>query len=192
MGGLRAAAVGACARAAVAMRRRSQPSRQPAKKKKVDCRDRLARGARAGLGAPRPAGARPGADAGQSRSSGLVLPATSKFLIDDVIGQGARRAADAAGAGGRRRDARPGGDLVRALAGARRRRAARDHRHAAPRRSARRAPAGPLLRLDAGRRPDLAHHDRRRGHPEPRRHRPGPAHRQHRHRGRSRSRICSI
>ena len=119
-----------------------------------------------------------------NRLSGLVLPATSKYLIDDVIGK--RRAellmplALAAGAATLVQAV----TLVRAVAGARRRRAARDHRHAPPRRGARRAAAGPLLRLDAVRRADLAHHDRRRGHPESGRHRPGPAHRQHRHRDR--------
>ena len=85
-----------------------------------------------------------------------------------------RPAADAR-AGGRRRDARPGGHLVRPVADPRRRRAARDHRHAQARAGARHAAAGPLLRLDADRRADLAHHDRRRRHPEPRRHGPRAA-----------------
>ena len=118
-----------------------------------------------------------------NRLSGLVLPASSKFLIDDVIGKGRHRAADAARARHRRRDARPGGHLVRAVAGPRRRGAGGDHRDAARRPRAHHAPAGALLRHDADRRPDLARDDRRRGHPQPRRHRPGAAHRQHRHRG---------
>ncbi len=159
--------------------------------KKFDTTEAWQAGARADVGAPRAACARPGADARQP-SRGLVLPATSKYLIDDVVGKQRAGAAGAARAGGRRRDARPGGHLVRALAGPRRRRAARDHRHAAPGRGARHAAAGPLLRLDADRRPDLAHHDRRRRHPEPRRHRPRPAHRQRRHRASPRSAYSSI
>ena len=49
-----------------------------------------------------------------NRLAGLVLPATSKFLIDDVIGKRQRGPAAAARAGGRRGDARPGRDVVRA------------------------------------------------------------------------------
>ena len=51
-------------------------------------------------------------------------------------------------------------------------------------RAARRAAARRLLRLDEDRRPHLAHHDRRRRHPEPGRQRPRAAGRQHRHRHR--------
>ena len=127
-----------------------------------------------------------------NRLSGLVLPATSKYLIDDVIGK--QRAdllmplALAAGAATLVQAV----TLVRAVAGARRRGAARDHRDAPPGRGARRAAAGPLLRLDAVRRPDLADHDRRRRHPESRRHRPRPAHRQRRHGARRARRTSSI
>ena len=116
-----------------------------------------------------------------NRLSGLVLPATSKYLIDDVIGRdqpgllmplalvaGAATLVQAV-------------TVVRAVAGPRRSRAARDHRHAPARRGARRAAARRLLRFDPDRHPDLADHDGRRGHPEPGRHRPRPAHRQHRH-----------
>ena len=97
-----------------------------------------------------------------NRLAGLVLPMTSKYLMDDVIGQqnwdllpklamaaGAATLVDAV-------------DVVRQLPGARRRRAARDHRHAQGGRGARDAPADPLLRFDEDRRPHLAHHDRRR------------------------------
>ena len=76
------------------------------------------------------------------------------------------------------------------LAGPRRRRAARHHRMRRRVQAHVAAPAGPLLRLDQDRRADLARHDRRRGHPEPGRHRPGAARRRRRHRRRSRS-ACS-
>ena len=110
-----------------------------------------------------------------NRLAGLVLPATSKYLMDDVIGQAELGPAAEAGAGRRRGDARRRGDVVRQLADPRRRRAARDHRHAQGGRGARHAPADPLFRFDEDRHPHLADHDRRRGHPEPRRHRPGAA-----------------
>ena len=127
-----------------------------------------------------------------NRLSGLVLPTTTKYLMDDVITQGhwdlLPTLALAAGAA----------TLVDAatsfaqLAGARRRRAARHHRDAQGRRGARDAAADPLLRFDQDRRPDLADHDRRRRHPEPRRHRPGAADRLDPDRGRSRWASCSI
>ena len=136
-------------------------------------------------------GARPGADAGQPsrrpRPAGDVqVPHRRRHR------QGPRRPAHAAGAGRRRGDHHPGGDVLRAVAGPGRRGAAGDHRHAAAHRGARRAPARALLRLDAGRRAHLADHVGRRRHPQPRRHRPGPAHRQPGHRRRSPSASCSI
>ena len=118
-----------------------------------------------------------------NRLAGLVLPTTTKYLMDDVIAQGhwdlLPTLAMAAGAA----TLVDAVDRVRHLAGARRRRAARDHRHAQGRRSARDAPADPLLRFDQDRRPDLADHDRRRRHPESGRHRPGAADRLDRDRG---------
>ena len=68
-----------------------------------------------------------------NRLAGLVLPATSKYLIDDVVGKQRGDLLGDARGGGRRRHGRAGRDLVRALAGARRGRAARHHRHAARR-----------------------------------------------------------
>ena len=106
-----------------------------------------------------------------SRVAGLVLPGTTKFLIDDVIG---KRRADLlvpvalAAAGATLLQAATSFALsqVVSVAGA-----ARDHRHAQARPGARDPPADPLLRLDQVRRADLADHERRRGHPEPGRHR---------------------
>ena len=104
-----------------------------------------------------------------------------RAAVDDEVSDGRRDRpaplgpAAEAGDGGRRRGDRRRGHLVRQLADPRRRRAARDHRHAQGRRSARHAPADPLLRLDEERHPDLAHHDRRRRHPESRRHGPRAA-----------------
>ncbi len=110
-----------------------------------------------------------------NRLAGLVLPTTSKYLMDNVVLQNQwdllPKLAMAAAAATLVESV----DLVLALAGARRRRAAGDHRDAQGRRGARDAPAGPLLRLDEDRRPHLAHHDRRRRHPEPGRHRPRAA-----------------
>ena len=110
-----------------------------------------------------------------NRLAGLVLPLTSKYLMDDVVGQQnwdlLPTLAMAAGAA----------TLVDAStsfansAGSRRGRAARDHRHAQRGRGARDAPADPLLRLDQDRHAHLAHHDRRRRHPEPGRHGPRAA-----------------
>ena len=129
------------------------------------------------MGAPRPSGPRAWPDADQPAHG--PRPARHVEVPDRRRDrEGARRPADAAGVGGRRRDRRSGGDVVRVVAGARRGRAARHHRDAPPGGSARRAIAGQLFRLDAVRRPDLADHDGRRGHPESRRHRPRPAHRQ--------------
>ena len=112
-----------------------------------------------------------------SRLAGLVLPASSKYLIDDVVNGGRSDLlmpiALAAGAA----------TLVQAVTSfapgtdPRRRRAARDHRHAQARAGARHAPAGALLRFDADRRARLAHHVRRRRHQEPGRHRPRAARR---------------
>jgi subfamily B ATP-binding cassette protein MsbA len=84
-----------------------------------------------------------------NRLSGLVLPASSKYLIDDVLTKGRDRAADADRARHRRRDGGAGGDVVRAVAGPRHRRQAAItemrravHEHIT-------APAGALLRQDA-------------------------------------------
>ena len=110
-----------------------------------------------------------------NRLSGLVLPATSKYLIDDVIGKGRAELlmplALAAGAA----------TLVQAVTsfalsqvlGVAAQRAITDMRRRVEAHVARLPDQ--LLRLDAVRRPDLADHDRRRRHPEPGRHRPRPA-----------------
>ena len=115
-----------------------------------------------------------------NRLAGLVLPATSKFLIDDVIGKGRADLlmplALAAGAA----------TFVQAVTsfalsqvlGVAAQRAITDMRRRVEAHVAR-LPVQ-LLRLDAVGRPDLAHHDGRRGHPEPRRHRARPADRQRR------------
>ncbi len=134
----------------------------------------MARGARADLGAPPPAHARPGAHAGQPAGR---AGAARLLEVPDRRGrrQAAHRPAGADRACGRRGNARPGGDIVRAVADPRRRRAARHHRHAQARPGAGDAPAGALLRLDADRRARVAHHERRGRHPEPGRHRAGAA-----------------
>ena len=106
-----------------------------------------------------------------SRAAGLVAPFSTKYLMDDVIAQKHWELLPRLALGRRARRHRRRRLLVRELAGARRRRPARHHRNAQGRRGARDAPADPLLRLDQDRRPHLAHHDRRRRHPEPRRHR---------------------
>ena len=127
-----------------------------------------------------------------NRLAGLVLPATSKYLIDDVIGKGRAELlmplALAAGAA----------TLVQAVTsfalsqvlGVAAQRAITDMRRRVEEHVAR-LPVRYFDSTQAGR-ADLAHHERRRRHPEPRRHRPRAAHRQRRHRGRSRSAICSI
>ena len=118
-----------------------------------------------------------------NRLAGLVLPASSKWLIDEVIEQVARRPARADCACRRCGNGRAGGDRVCAVAGARRRGPAVDHRHAPGGAAPRRAAAGALLRFDEDRRPHLAHHERRRRHPEPGRQRHRAAARQHADRG---------
>ena len=127
-----------------------------------------------------------------NRLAGLVLPATSKYLIDDVVGQGRADLlmplALAAGAA----------TLVQAVTsfalsqvlGVAAQRAITDMRRQVEAHVAR-LPVRYFDSTQAGR-ADLAHHDRRRRDPESRRHRPGPAHRQHRHRGRRARRTCSI
>ena len=110
-----------------------------------------------------------------NRLAGLVLPTTTKYLMDDVITKGhwdlLPKLAFAAGAA----TLVDAGDRLCKLAGPRRRRAAGDHRDAQGRRGARHAPADRLLRFDEDRHPDLADHDRRRRHPESGRHRTGAA-----------------
>ena len=83
--------------------------------------------------------------------SGFVLPWTTKDFIDKVIGQQQTGLLNQLALVDCRRDDRAGRLVVRALAAAGDRRAARDHRHAAPRRRARDAAAGQLLRQDADR-----------------------------------------
>ena len=135
---------------------------------------RLARVPRAAVGAPAAADDRPDVDdvqpPGGHRAAGAVQVRDRR-----CDRQGAGRAADADRAGGRRRDGRPGGDELRPVADSRRGRAARHHRHAQARPGEDHAPAGPLFRLDAERRAAVAHHERRRRHPQPGRHRPGAA-----------------
>ena len=106
-----------------------------------------------------------------NRLAGLVLPATSKLLIDNVIG---RHRADllwpiawAAGAA----TLGPGGVGLRPRPGPGHRGTAVHHRYAPDGRGTRRAPAGRVLRFDEDRRAHLAHHVGRRGHPESRGHR---------------------
>ena len=152
--------------------------------------ERVAGSARAHLGPPRTAVGRPAAHARQS-SRGPRPALDLQVPHRRCGGEAPCRPACSAGVGGRRRYRRPGDHVVRPLAGARRRGAARHHRHAASRRGTRCAAARRLLRFDADRRADLAHHDRRRRHPQPRRHRPGAARRQHRHGHRRARRLCS-
>ena len=66
-----------------------------------------------------------------NRLAGLVLPGTSKYLIDDVIGKHQGDLLVWLAAGGGRSHGRAGGDLLRAVAGAGRGGPARHHRHAA-------------------------------------------------------------
>ena len=117
-----------------------------------------------------------------SRLAGIVLPALSKYVIDDVIGEGPHELlvpiALAAGAA----TIVQALTSLRAVTDPRRRRAARDHRHAQTGAGQDHAAAGALLRFDANRRAAVAHHERRRRHPQSRRHRPGAAGRRHRHR----------
>ena len=117
-----------------------------------------------------------------SRLAGIVLPALSKYVIDDVIGKGRHELLRADRAGGRRRHHRAGVHQLRPVADSRRRRAARDHRHAQARPGQDHAPAGALFRLHAEWRAAVADHERRRRHPQSRRHRPRAAGRRRRHR----------
>ena len=118
-----------------------------------------------------------------SRLAGPGAAASSKYRRRRGHRQGAPRSAAADCHRRRRGHGHSGGHVVRQLADSRRRRAARDHRHAQARAGARHAPAGALLRFDADRRAGVAHHERRRRHPQSRRHRPGAAGRRHVHRG---------
>ena len=112
-----------------------------------------------------------------SRLCGLVLPGTTKILLDDVIGKGRRELllpiVLAAGGG----DPHPGHHRLRPLPGPRQGRPALDHRDAARGPAPRRPPPGRLLRPDEDGRPPLPRHDRRRGDPQPRRHGPRRARR---------------
>ena len=110
-----------------------------------------------------------------SRLAGLVLPASSKYLIDDVLGRGRAELAPAHCTGRRGGHARAGGHVVCALSDPGRSRSACDHRHAQARPGARDAPARSLLRLDADRRAGLENHVRCRRHQESRRHGTGAA-----------------
>ena len=151
----------------------------------------LARDARAAVGASPPAGDRPCADA-RRPTGGLVLPLSSKYLIDEVLDQAALRAA---GPDCARRAACHGHSgavtSFALVADSRRRRAARDHRHAQARAGAHHAPARALFRFDANRRAGVAHHERCGRPPQSRRHRPGAARRRHLHGGASVSAFCS-
>ena len=99
-----------------------------------------------------------------NRVAGLVLPASTKFLVDDVIGKQQRRicslplvlAVVAA-------TLVQGGHLVRADPAALQGRPAADRRAAAQGAGPRRPAAGRLLRRQQDRHAGLAHHDRRRG-----------------------------
>ena len=127
-----------------------------------------------------------------NRLAGLVLPASSKYLIDDVAGKGRADLlmplALAAGAA----------TLVQAVTsfalsqvlGVAAQRAITDMRRQVEEHVAR-LPVRYFDSTQAGQL-HLAHHERRRRHPESRRHRPRPAHRQHRHRGRGARATCSI
>ena len=126
-----------------------------------------------------------------NRLSGLVLPTTTKYLMDDVIGQQhwdlLPTLALAAGAA----------TLVDAVTsfansqmlGVAAQRAITDMRKDVEAHVMRL----PIRYFDStkSRRPDLAHHDRRRRHPEPRRHRSGAADRLDPDGDRSRCASCS-
>ena len=102
-----------------------------------------------------------------NRVVGFVLPANSKWLIDNVISEGrADLLLPIAGAAARGDD-RSGRQQVRARAGRERSRAARHREHATTGSGSRAAPACGLLRLHEDGRAHLSDHDRRRGHPEP-------------------------
>ena len=126
-----------------------------------------------------------------NRLAGFVLPATSKVLVDDVIGKGRgdllAPLALAVGAATVVQAATTFGNAQ--ILGVAAQHAITDMRRRVQAHVVR-LPVR-LLRLDAGRRPDLAHHDRRRGHPQPGRHRPRAARRRHRHRG-GRARVLLV
>src|SRR5436190_11855736 len=126
----------------------------------------LAGGAGAHLRAPRPPGGGTRADARQPpRRPGPALV----LQVGDRPGDqpASPRAAVATGARGRRGHPRPGHYWIWSVADSGRGRAARHHRYAPHRAGLRPPPADQLLRLDQERDPDLAYHDRRRGHPTP-------------------------
>ncbi len=98
-----------------------------------------------------------------NRLCGLVLPGTTKFLLDEVIGKGNREMLGqlvlAAGAATLIQAV----TSLRPLPGPGQGRAALDHRDAPRSPAARRPPAGALLRADQVGRPAVARHERRRG-----------------------------
>ena len=92
-----------------------------------------------------------------SRLAGLVLPATSKFLIDDVIGKGRHELLTllALAAGAARRSCRPCTSFALSqILGVAAQRSITEMRK--KRRAARAPPAGLLLRLHEVGHPDLA------------------------------------
>jgi hypothetical protein len=104
------------------------------------------------------------------RLASLVLPASSKFLIDNVLGEGREElllplAAAAAVATVVQAATSFGLAQIVSIAA---QRAIRDMRASRP--GARHPSARLLLRLDEERRADLADHERSRGHPQPGRH----------------------
>ena len=132
------------------------------------------------MGPSRAAGPRPRPDADQSAcrtraARELQVPHRRRHRTR------ARRTARAAGACRGRRDARGRGDGVCAVAGPRGCRSARHCQYADEPAAAHHAPADQLFRFDADRRADLAGHERRRWHSEPRRVWPGADGRRARH-----------
>ncbi len=106
-----------------------------------------------------------------SRVASMILPFSTKYVIDDVLGERQTELLIPIVLAGRRCHDRPGDHVVPAVAGREHHGAARHHEHAHRRRAPRAPPAGLVLRLGQDRAADLAHHDRRRRDPEPGRHR---------------------
>ena len=120
-----------------------------------------------------------------NRVCGLVLPASTKFLIDNVIGKHQTWLLKPLVLAVLGATVDPGRHLVHAHPVALQGGAAADRGTAPQSAGAHRPPAGGLLRRQQDRRAGLAHHDRRGGRPQPDRHRPGGIRRRHSDGGRS-------
>ncbi len=105
-----------------------------------------------------------------NRVSGLALPYTTKYLVDNVMIHHQTRLLMPLVGGVLLATMLQGRDLLHADANAIESGAADDHRAAEESAGARRAPAGRVLRCEQNGRAGLAHHERRRRRAEPDRH----------------------